>query len=389
MKYENKKKGTALERWLYKELVLYRSPTAFSYLYSFGALAVYCLGIQIITGIFLSMHYKADVNLAFSSITHISMEVNYGWLLRYLHMNGASMFFIVVYIHIIRGIMYNSFTYPRQHLWSTGVIILFLMILTAFFGYVLPWGQMSFWAVTVITSLVTAIPYIGESIVQWIWGGFSVDDATLNRFYSFHFFFPFIIIFLSFIHIVYLHEYGSNNTMGVGSKIESLNFFPSYIIKDLYSMFLLTIFLSYLVFFNPDVLGHPDNFIKANPMVTPTHIVPEWYFLPFYAVLRSIPDKLLGFCALGGAVVMLLLLPFFVGQFTLIRSVNFRPFLKILIPIFVVNCLILGWVGGKPVEPPYYMICQFSSIVYFFLFFIFGLVALIEKLIILKFLIKN
>jgi ubiquinol-cytochrome c reductase cytochrome b subunit len=267
-------------------------------------------------------------------------DVNNGWLLRYLHANGASMFFIVVYIHIFRGLFYGSYLKPREFLWCSGIIIFLLMMGTAFMGYVLPWGQMSFWGATVITNLVSAVPLVGDSIVEWLWGGFSVDNATLNRFFSIHYLLPFIIAGLAVVHIALLHQYGSNNPIGIESHGDKISFFPYYYTKDLFSALLFVLFFSFFLFFAPNLLGHPDNYIQANPMVTPAHIVPEWYFLPFYAILRSIPDKLGGVIALVGAILILLTIPF--TSTTKIRSPNFRPFYRVLFWITFFDFLVLG-----------------------------------------------
>lgn len=349
--------------FIYRFGFSYPAPFNLSYFWNFGSLALLCLVFQLLTGIFLAMHYTPHVDLAFSSVEHIMRDVNYGWFLRYLHANGASMFFIVVYIHVFRGLYYNSFTYPRQWLWFTGVVILLLMILTAFLGYVLPWGQMSFWAATVITNLLSVVPFVGTDLVYWLWGGFAVDNATLNRFFSLHYLLPFIILALSFIHLIFLHEFGSNNPLGVALKADFIPFTPYYTVKDLFGVVLFFIFAGFFIYFAPNYLGHPDNYILANPLVTPTHIVPEWYFLPFYAILRSIPDKLLGVLALLASIVVLLLLPLYLK--VSIRSLLFRTFSKILFWIFVVDCLVLGWIGGKPIESPYYEIGQFATVFYF------------------------
>lgn len=303
-------------------------------------------------------------------------DVNYGWLLRYVHANGASIFFIILYVHIGRGLYYGSYLHPRQLLWCSGVIIFLLTILTAFLGYVLPWGQMSFWGATVITNLASAIPVIGDSIVYWLWGGFSVDNATLNRFFSIHYFFPFIIAALSLVHLYLLHISGSGNPLGINSKIDSLPFYPYSYIKDVYSLIIFFLVFALIVFFIPNVLGHSDNYIEANPMVTPTHIVPEWYFLPFYAILRSIPDKLLGVVAMVGAIITLLLLPFYTKSE--IRSGYFRPYYKVVYWFFIGVFLLLGWIGGKPVEYPYVIIGQICTFLYFFILLV--LIPAVEKL---------
>jgi ubiquinol-cytochrome c reductase cytochrome b/c1 subunit len=353
---------------LYHSGISYPAPINLSYFWNFGFYSLICLVIQILTGIFLAMHYTPEQGLAFISVEHIMRDVNYGWLLRYIHANGASMFFIVVYIHVFRGLYYSSYVAPRQSLWNIGVIILLLMILTAFMGYVLPWGQMSFWAATVITNLFSAIPKIGNDIVIWLWGGFSVDNATLNRFFSLHYLMPFVLIGLVFIHLILLHEHGSNNPLGVNFKVDGIYFFPYYIIKDLFGLSLFLIFFSFFLFFMPNYLGHPDNYIPANPMVTPAHIVPEWYFLPFYAILRSIPDKLAGVLALGFAIVVLLLIPFISKPE--VRSMGFRPISKIFFWFIVFDCLLLGWLGGKPIEYPLVFLGQLATVFYFFYFLI-------------------
>lgn len=328
--------------FVYKTGVGYLSPSNFMDWWNFGGLALICLVSQIITGVFLAMHYNCDISLAFSSIEHIIRDVNYGWLIRYAHSNGASIFFFVVYVHMMRGIYHNSYAYPRYGLWFSGVIIFFFMIITSFLGYILPWGQMSFWAATVITSLVTAVPWVGVDIVYVLWGGFSIDNATLNRFFSLHFFLPFIIFAISFIHILLLHEHGSTNPLGVGSKVDSIPFTPYYTLKDSYTVFLLFFVFSFFIFYYPNILGHSDNYILGNPMVTPPHIVPEWYFLPFYAILRSVPDKLMGFLLLLCSILVLFLLPFFSGKNMFIRSGYFKPLYKAIFSMFILNWFILG-----------------------------------------------
>jgi len=350
---------------VYHGFISYPAPSNITYFWNFGIYALTCLLIQIITGVALAMHYAPEVNLAFYSVEHIMRDVVYGWLLRYIHANGASMFFIVVYMHTFRGLYYSSFLYPKEPLWIVGVVILLLMILTAFMGYVLPWGQMSFWGATVITNLVSALPYVGNSIVVWLWGGYSIDNATLNRFFSFHYLFPFIITGLVGVHILFLHEHGSNNPLGVHFKSDSIPMYPYYIIKDLYGVILFLIFFSFFVFFAPNLLGHPDNYIPANPMVTPPHIVPEWYFLPFYAILRSIPSKLGGVVALLAAILALILLPFIVKVD--IRSSDFRPLMRVAFWLFVAVTFILGWIGSKPIAYPYLIIGQIATFFYFFI----------------------
>lgn len=363
---------------LYHSGISYPAPINLSYFWNFGFYSLICLVIQLLTGIFLAMHYTPEQTLAFISVEHIMRDVNYGWLLRYIHANGASMFFIVVYIHVFRGLYYSSYVAPRQPLWNVGVIILLLMILTAFMGYVLPWGQMSFWAATVITNLFSAIPVIGQDIVIWLWGGFSVDNATLNRFFSLHYLMPFVIFGLVFVHLILLHEHGSNNPLGVKFDVDAIYFFPYYIIKDAFGITLFLLFFSIFLFFMPNYLGHPDNYIPANPMVTPAHIVPEWYFLPFYAILRSIPDKLAGVIALAFAIIVLLLVPFISKPE--VRSMGFRPISKVLFWFIVFDCLLLGWLGGKPIEYPLVLVGQLATIFYFLYFLVLlPLTAYIEK----------
>nr|AHX02524.1 apocytochrome b [Schizymenia dubyi] len=346
----------------------YPTPINIHYAWNFGFLSLICLVIQLITGIFLAMHYTSHVDLAFTSVEHIMRDVNYGWLLRYIHANGASMFFIVVYIHIFRGLYFSSYAKPRHWVWVVGIIILLLMIITAFIGYVLPWGQMSLWGATVITNLVSAVPLIGDSIVAWLWGGFSVDNATLNRFFSLHYLLPFLIVAASIIHIAILHQDGSGNPLGIDSKVDKISMYPYFIIKDFLGLTIFIIFFSIFVYFLPNILGHPDNYIEANPMVTPPHIVPEWYFLPFYAILRSIPHKLGGVIAMLSSILILAALPWI--HSTEIRSSRFRPIYRFLYWTIISCCLILGWIGGMPVEDPYILIGQIASLYYFTFFLI-------------------
>ena len=345
-------------------IVDYPTPINISYMWGFGSLSGLMLVVQILTGVFLAMHYTPHVDLAFSSVEHIMRDVNNDWLLRYLHANGASFFFIVVYIHMFRGLYYGSYAHPRELLWCSGVVIFILMMATAFIGYVLPWGQMSFWGATVITNLISAIPAVGESVVNWVWGGFSVDNPTLNRFFSLHYILPFVIAALALVHLVLLHQDGSNNPLGVDSKSDTISFYPYFYVKDLFGLILLFIVYSYFVFFAPNVLGHSDNYIMANPMVTPAHIVPEWYFLPFYAILRSIPHKLGGVIAMFGAIVCLMALPFI--NTSEVRSSVFRPIFRKFFWLFVVDCMILGWIGQNVVEYPYVEIGQVCTVFYFF-----------------------
>jgi ubiquinol-cytochrome c reductase cytochrome b subunit len=349
-------------------LVDYPTSINTSYMYGFGSLAGLMLVVQILTGVFLAMHYTPHVDLAFASVEHIMRDVNNGWLIRYAHANGASFFFLVVYIHIARGLYYGSYMAPREHLWCSGVLIFVLMMATAFIGYVLPWGQMSFWGATVITNLFSAIPVVGESIVQWLWGGFSVDNATLNRFFSLHYLLPFAIAGLALVHLVLLHQNGSTNPLGIESNVDKISFYPYFYVKDLLGFVTLMAFFTFFVYFQPNTLGHPDNYIPANPMVTPAHIVPEWYFLPFYAVLRSIPDKLGGVLAMGGAIVMILIMPWL--NTSEVRSSAFRPIYRKLFWFLLADFLILGWIGQNEVETPYVEVGQLSTIIYFGFFLV-------------------
>ncbi len=341
----------------YQHLVAYQTPRNLNYWWNFGSLAGICLMLQIVTGVVLAMHYTPHVAYAFDSVEHIMRDVNWGWLLRYAHANGASMFFIVVYIHIFRGLYYGSYKAPRELLWMLGVVILFLMMATAFMGYVLPWGQMSFWGATVITNLFSAVPLFGDAIVTWLWGGFAVDNPTLQRFFSLHYLLPFVIVGVVFLHLVALHTHGSNNPVGIDlTKKEKIPFHPYYTIKDLFGLAVFMIVFAGLVFFAPNLLGHPDNYIPANPLVTPPHIVPEWYFLPFYAILRAItfdifwviPAKLGGVIAMFASIGVLFFLPWL--DTSKVRSARYRPIYKIFFWLLVVDCFILGYVGANPPE---------------------------------------
>jgi ubiquinol-cytochrome c reductase cytochrome b subunit len=352
-------------------------------MWNFGSMAGLFLVIQILTGIFLAMHYTPHIDLAFLSVEHIMRDVNHGWLIRYLHANGASFFFFVVYVHIARGLYYGSYQKPRGFTWALGVILLILMMATAFMGYVLPWGQMSFWAATVITNLFSAFPFIGEAVVSWLWGGFSVDNATLNRFFSFHYLLPFLIAAVTIIHLAVLHQNGSNNPLGVNGSVDKISFFPYFVFKDLFSWLIIGLFFSLFVYFTPNYLGHTDNYIEANPMVTPAHIVPEWYFLPMYAILRSIPHKLGGVIAMFGALLVLLVLPYVAVSET--RSSTFRIFHRYFFWVFILNFVILGWIGGCAPESPYLEIGQIATVFYFgyFLFFI-PLLGFFEKMLLVE-----
>nr|YP_003934235.1 cytochrome b [Kinosternon leucostomum]ACP30420.1 cytochrome b [Kinosternon leucostomum] len=337
------------------------SPSNISAWWNFGSLLGTCLILQITTGIFLAMHYSSDMSLAFSSITHTIRDVQYGWLIRNLHANGASLFFMCIYMHIGRGIYYNSYLYKET--WNTGVMLLLLTMATAFMGYVLPWGQMSFWGATVITNLLSAIPYIGTALVQWIWGGFSVDNATLTRFFTLHFLLPFMIAGLAMMHLLFLHETGSNNPTGLNSNTDKIPFHPYFSYKDLLGMILMLTLLLMLALFSPNLLGDPDNFIPANPLITPPHIKPEWYFLFAYAILRSIPNKLGGVLALLSSILILFMLPML--HTSKQRTTMFRPFTQTLFWMLVADLLILTWIGGQPVENPFILIGQMASITYF------------------------
>nr|ALJ53342.1 cytochrome b [Arctocebus calabarensis]ALJ53386.1 cytochrome b [Arctocebus calabarensis] len=337
------------------------TPSNISSWWNFGSLLGLCLTIQIATGLFLAMHYTPDTTTAFSSVTHICRDVNYGWLIRYIHANGASLFFMCLFIHIGRGLYYGSHNFIET--WNIGIILLFTVMATAFMGYVLPWGQMSFWGATVITNLLSAIPYIGTSLVEWIWGGFSVDKATLTRFFAFHFILPFIITALVMVHLLFLHETGSNNPSGIPSEADKIPFHPYYTIKDLLGVILLLLMLSTLVLFTPDLLGDPDNYTPANPLNTPPHIKPEWYFLFAYAILRSIPNKLGGVAALIMSILVLALMPLM--HTAKQRSMMFRPLSQCLYWILVADLFILTWIGGQPVENPFITIGQTASLLYF------------------------
>lgn len=340
------------------------TPANISAWWNFGSLLGVCLIAQIATGLFLAMHYTADTSLAFSSIAHICRDVNNGWLLRNLHANGASFFFICIYFHIGRGLYYGSYLYKET--WNIGVILLFLVIATAFVGYVLPWGQISFWGATVITNLLSAAPYIGPDLVQWIWGGFSVDNATLTRFFTFHFILPFIIAAASMIHLLFLHQTGSSNPTGLNSNLDKVSFHPYFSYKDLLGFVIMLGALASLSTFAPNLLGDPDNFTPANPLVTPPHIKPEWYFLFAYAILRSIPNKLGGVLALLLSITVLFLMP--IIHTSKLRSLIFRPIAKTFFWALIANTAILTWIGGQPVEDPFITIGQIASGLYFLIF---------------------
>nr|QGA74013.1 cytochrome b [Phratora sp. N57] len=354
-------KNSVIMKIINNSLINLPTPSNITTMWNFGSLLGMCLMIQIITGLFLAMHYCPNVDMAFNSVSHICRNVNYGWLIRTLHANGASFFFICLYLHIGRGIYYSS--YNMKETWMIGTTIFFMVMATAFLGYVLPWGQMSFWGATVITNLVSAIPYLGTMIVQWIWGGFAVDNATLTRFFTFHFVLPFIITALVMIHLLYLHQSGSSNPLGVTLNIDKIPFHPYFTFKDILGMLIMLFLLMFLTLSNPYLLGDPDNFIPANPLVTPIHIQPEWYFLFAYAILRSIPNKLGGVLALVLSIAILYPMPFFnKKKYT---STQFYPINKLLFWSFIMIVILLTWIGARPVEDPYILIGQILTILYF------------------------
>nr|UOU85212.1 cytochrome b [Haematopota pluvialis] len=342
------------------------APINISAWWNFGSLLGLCLIIQILTGLFLAMHYTADISMAFDSVTHICRDVNYGWLLRTLHANGASFFFICIYLHVGRGIYYGSYLFEPT--WLVGVIILFLVMGTAFMGYVLPWGQMSFWGATVITNLLSAVPYLGTDLVQWIWGGFAVDNATLTRFFTFHFIFPFIVAAMTMIHLLFLHQTGSNNPLGINSNSDKIPFHPYFTYKDIVGFIIMMMILTLLTLIDPYLLGDPDNFIPANPLVTPVHIQPEWYFLFAYAILRSIPNKLGGVIALVMSIAILMILPFY--HLSKFRGIQFYPINQVLFWCMVVIVALLTWIGARPVEDPYILVGQILTVLYFLYYII-------------------
>lgn len=355
---------------LSNHLIYYPTPISLTYAWSFGALAGICLVIQMLSGIFLAMHYTPHIDLAFSSVEYIMRDVPNGWFLRYVHANGASMFFIVVYFHIFRGLYYGSYMTPRELLWCSGVILFILMMGTAFTGYVLPWGQMSFWGATVITSMVTVIPIVGQPIVEWLWGGYTVNNPTLHRFFSVHFCLPFIIAGLTLIHLALLHKVGSNSPIGSDTGVDDIPFYPYFFSKDLFAFFCFMFVFAVFVFYFPNVLNHPDNCIPADPYKTPAHVVPEWYFLPFYAILRSIPHKAGGIAAMGGSILVLFFIPFIYSSE--VRNTTYRPLFKIFYWILVSDFVFLIWLGQKPVEDTYIKAGQIATL-YYFLFFAIGI----------------
>ena len=348
----------------------YPTPKNLNYMWNFGSLAGLSLVIMIVTGIVLAMSYTAHVDYAFESVERIMRDVNHGWLIRYIHMNTASFFFIVVYLHIFRGLYYGSYKAPRELLWILGVVIFLLMMATAFMGYVLPWGQMRFWGATVITNLFSAIPFVGESVVTFLWGGFSVDNPTLTRFFSLHYLMPFLIAGVVVLHIVALHRFGSNNPIGIDTKgrQDTISFHPYYTIKDIVGIAMFLLLLAIAVFFFPNAMGHPDNYIPANPMQTPAHIVPEWYFLPFYAILRAVPDKLGGVLLMFGAIAILFILPWL--DRSPVRSARFRPVFRIFFWLLFIDALALGYLGGMPAEGIYVTLSRVATAWYFLHFLV-------------------
>jgi ubiquinol-cytochrome c reductase cytochrome b subunit len=364
----------------YSSFIVYPTPRNLNYWWTFGAILTFMLAAQVVTGIVLAMHYTPEATLALNSTETIMRDVNYGWLLRYLHSNGASLFFFAVYIHMFRGLYYGSYKEPREVLWILGVIIFLLMIATAFMGYVLPWGQMSFWAATVITNLFTAIPLVGNWITTWLWGGFSVDNATLNRFYSLHYLLPFMIAGVVVLHIWALHVPGNGNPTGVSvkSKQDTVPFHPYYTIKDTLGLVVFLLLMTWLVFWVPNFLTHPDNYVAANPLKTPAHIVPEWYFLPFYAILRAIPNKLLGVIALFAAIAVLFFVPWL--DTSRVRSASYRPIYRQFFWIFALVAVGLGYLGSQPPEGGYVVAARILTAYYFIHFLIvLPIIGLIER----------
>jgi len=373
-------KRLPLMRFADENLLSFPTPKNLNYFYTFGFILTMCLVTQIITGIVLAMHYVPNTSLAFDSIEHIMRDVNYGWLIRYTHSNGASMFFLAVFIHMFRGLYYGSYKEPREIIWILGVVIFLLMIITGFMGYVLPWGQMSFWGATVITNLVATIPVVGEPVLTLLLGGYSVDNPTLNRFFSLHYLLPFVIFGVVILHIWALHVTGNNNPTGIEVKDskDTISFHPYYTVKDLFAYVVFLIMFCYFIFYNPNILGHPDNYIEADPMLTPAHIVPEWYLLPFYAILRAVPDKLMGVLLMFGSIIVLFFLPWL--DTMKVKSARYRPLYKIFFLLFVIFCLLLGYLGAKPPEGIYLFLSRVSTIYYFaFFLVIMPILSRIEK----------
>jgi ubiquinol-cytochrome c reductase cytochrome b subunit len=373
-------KRLPLIRFADENLLSFPTPKNLNYFYTFGFILTMCLVTQIITGIVLAMHYVPNTSLAFDSIEHIMRDVNYGWLIRYTHSNGASMFFLAVFIHMFRGLYYGSYKEPREIIWILGVVIFLLMIITGFMGYVLPWGQMSFWGATVITNLVATIPVVGEPVLTLLLGGYSVDNPTLNRFFSLHYLLPFVIFGVVILHIWALHVTGNNNPTGIEVKDskDTISFHPYYTVKDLFAYVVFLLMFCYFIFYNPNILGHPDNYIEADPMLTPAHIVPEWYLLPFYAILRAVPDKLMGVLLMFGSIIVLFFLPWL--DTMKVKSARYRPLYKIFFLLFVIFCLLLGYLGAKPPEGIYLFLSRVSTIYYFaFFLVIMPILSRIEK----------
>lgn len=360
-------KNNYLLKLIDSHIIHYPTPINLTYAWSFGSLAGLCLIIQIISGIFLAIHYIPNMKLAFNSIQYIMRDIEYGWFIRYIHANGASMFFIIVYMHLFRGFYYGSYMKPREFIWCSGILILLLMMGTAFTGYVLPWGQMSFWGATVITSMVSILPK-GQLIVEWLWGGFVIKDPTLRRFFVIHFFLPFVIIAFSLVHLILLHKTGSNNPIGCDYQGDYIFFYPYFIIKDLLALALFLLVFSYFIFYNSEYLNHPDNYIKANPMKTPLHVVPEWYFLVFYAILRGIPHKTIGILAMFGSIIILLIIPF-INQ-SIIRNTYYRPVYQFYFWLFIIDCIVLLWIGSMDIKYKRYLIISQFATIYYYLFFI-------------------
>ncbi len=372
--------SSAVGKWFHERLPIvafvkdhaldFPTPKNLNYWWTFGGILAVMLVVQIITGIVLVMHYTPHVDMAFNSVEHIMRDVNYGWLLRYMHMNGASMFFIAVYIHMFRGMYYGSYKAPREVLWMIGVIIYLVMMATAFMGYVLPWGQMSFWGAKVITNLFSAIPFVGDTVTTWLWGGYSVDNPTLNRFFSLHYLLPFVLAAIVFLHIWALHVPGNNNPTGINVKgpQDTLPFHPYYTMKDGFAIIVFFIFYGLFVFYSPNYMGDAVNYVPANPLVTPAHIKPEWYYLPFYAILRAVPDKLLGVIAMFSSILILLALPWL--DTSKVRSGTYRPIFKGFFWVFAIVCVALGFIGAKPPEGSYVLWGRILSFYYFFHFIV-------------------